>query len=196
MKTNFKKMAGLMMIALLFTACAKAEESTQALPQASNQIQQNDNIENVKGENPNAKREQGPENGKEEEKADLYGKVKSIIGNEIVLELAEIPAMPEREENKQEEKQSINQIAMGGGGQGPMPGGMPGGQRNGGNAELNLTGETQTIMIPVGVPITSLGQKASNELDIGDVTEGSILQIWFDKDDSERVVKVRMMQGR
>ncbi|AOY77140.1 hypothetical protein [Clostridium formicaceticum] len=178
MKKTFKIVIGIVVLSLLFAGCQKNEEITNAI-QTTDQVQRSEDL-NSQGRSPNA--EQNP--------PDLYGKVKSIVGNEVLLELAEIPEIRTEQQNNGDQR-PINEVAVGGG-MGPMPGG----QRPGGNREIKYTGETTTLLIPVGVPITSFGQNTSKQLDIGDIYEGTLLQIWFDKDDEERIIQVRIIQGR
>lgn len=117
---------------------------------------------------------------------DMFGKVKSIIGNEVVLEIAEMPQMTEKKEGNQS-----NKVNGGGNATGERP------QRVGG-MELKLTGETATLLIPVGIPITTRSQGGSKEIDLADIYEGVSLQIWFDDIDKEdrMITRVVMMQGR
>ncbi|MDF2545401.1 MAG: hypothetical protein K0R93_299 [Anaerosolibacter sp.] len=78
----------------------------------------------------------------------------------------------------------------------PMGGGQ--GQRSGIQREIKLTGETLTLLIPVGVPINSFAQGGMKELDIADIYEGMMMQIWYDKEDeaSKTIIRVMVMQGR
>lgn len=188
MKTLPKLIIGIVVISLLLTACAKTEEIVEKTSETANEIQRSEEVGN-ENRNPNSIREQEPPN--------LYGRVKSIIGNEVVLELVEMPTMEvNQQRNGEAGQRSINEVAMGGAmPAGPVQGGM-GGQRPGGNREINLTGETRTLLIPVGVPITTFGSDDSKQLDIGDIYAGTFLQIWFDKNDEERIIQVRMIQGR
>jgi hypothetical protein len=72
------------------------------------------------------------------------------------------------------------------------------GQRSGIQREIKLTGETLTLLIPVGVPINSFAQGGMKELDIADIYEGMMMQIWYDKEDeaSKTIIRVMVMQGR
>ena len=69
-------------------------------------------------------------------------------------------------------------------------------QRIGGE-QLKLTGETATLLIPVGIPITTRSQGGATEIDLADIYEGVSLSIWFDDVDKEdrMITRVMMMQG-
>lgn len=121
---------------------------------------------------------------------DMFGRVKSIIGNEVVLEIAEMPQMSANKDNKQKNK-AVGVPTGEGKGTGQRPQGA-------GGRELKFTGETVTLLIPVGIPITTRSQSGTKEIDLVDIYEGSSLQIWFDDMEKEdRVItNVIMLQGR
>ncbi len=181
-KLSSKLLILILAITMVVTGCSNAKEnvtSTDEQNASHNNMEGNGEIPNQNG---NQKRNNRP---------DMMGKVKSIIGNEIILQLAEMPEIQERSESEQNNEKR----ALGVNNNGSGFGGPPGGMRSGGNREMNFTGETKTLLIPVGVPITSFGAGGEKELEIEDIYEGSILQIWFDKDDNEMITQVRMMQG-
>jgi hypothetical protein len=121
---------------------------------------------------------------------DIFGRVKSITGNELVLEIAKMPQMSANRDNKQKNKGV----------------GVPIGEEKGsgkrfqgsGGRELEFTGETVTLLIPVGIPITTRSQSGTRAIDLVDIYEGSSLQIWFDDIDKEErmITHVVMLQGR
>ncbi|WZL72348.1 hypothetical protein QBE52_14805 [Clostridiaceae bacterium 35-E11] len=184
---NVKILIGILSTSLLLTGCADSTPkiSTNPPSQASSESEQN-TAENTAG--------QDKENRRIQNRPDLFGKVKSIIGNEVVLELAE---MPQSEEGKgrqvQGEGTSGGESSANQGGQMGVQGG-----RSAGNRQLKLTGETATVLIPVGVSVTIFSKGEAKEIDIADIYEGSMLQIWFDENDKENqiITRVMVMQGR
>lgn len=186
-RSNVKILIGVLSTSLLLTACTSSTPAVSTNPpsQASSEIKQNTTENNVR---------QNKEGRRVQNSPDLFGKVKSIIGNEIVLELAEIP---QREEGQGRPAQGEGNS----GGETPAnPGGQMGSQRGrpAGNRQLKLTGETATVLIPVGIPVTTFSKGETKEMDIADIYEGSILQIWFDENDKENqtITRVMVMQGR
>ncbi|SHI89757.1 hypothetical protein SAMN02745975_00854 [Geosporobacter subterraneus DSM 17957] len=190
---------GLLSISLLFTACGKTDASVDQ-PAQTNPETQSQQAANPQGSNDQNNRPQF-------QRPDLYGRVKSIIGNEVLLELAE---MPERSSGTSPGdgaspggvRQSGGGGAMTAGGAMPaIPGGGGGPMLSGSGQQrtaraLNLTGETKTILIPVGIPIISFGQNTQKELDLADIYQGMMMQIWLDPNDKEMITQVRVMQGR
>jgi len=168
----------LICLSLLFTGCAKTNEPSNAVPSDVSSEAEGRQTENKEGE-------------RKRMRPDMFGRVKSIIGNEVVLEIAE---MPERTANKN-------------GDQTNKPIGVPNGEGNGGGQrpqgvgagrELKFTGETATLLIPIGVPITTRGQGELKEIDLADIYAGALLQIWFDDINKEdkMITRVMMQQGR
>ncbi len=163
MKKTYKNILIILSILLLCTGCAAKKEEASNIPQGS-----------------------GSEEGKLNfTKPDLYGKVSKIIGNEVTLQLAEMPERPDRKNMTPEEREKMKQ---------QMENMNPEQKTKRTETSLKLTGETQTIIIPVGIPITSFKQGSETQLDIGDIYIDVILQIWLNKDGT--VKSVRVMQGR
>lgn len=199
---KYKLMAVVLSAALLLTACGSSQPQVAAGAPGEESQKSAQNTGNSSGENRN---NTGQNQRREQAAADVYGRVKSIIGNEVVLEVAE---MPQRREGQGGSGQgsagenggstsSVNQAGqMPPGGGPPMGGGQ--GQRSGMQREIKLTGETLTLLIPVGVPINSFAQGGMKELDIADIYEGMMMQIWYDKEDeaSKTIIRVMVMQGR
>lgn len=121
---------------------------------------------------------------------DMFGRVKSIIGNEVVLEIAEMPQIAVDKDDDQKNK-AAGAPTGGGNGTGQRPEGVA-------RRELKFTGETATLLIPIGIPITTRFQGDSKEIDLADIYAGVSLQIWFDDIDKEdrMITRVMMMQGR
>ncbi|MEW9122120.1 MAG: hypothetical protein AB2421_05355 [Thermotaleaceae bacterium] len=197
MNTQYKAiLAGILGLSILLSGCSK---TNAALDQPTGTNQQN---QSQKSSNESETRGQ---NGRpEQQRPDIFGRVKSIVGNEVVLEVAEMPERANGENQNApgaqgQTRDNTGARATGGGpvGGGSMGGGpMGGGTQRGNSSSLNFTGETKTILIPVGIPITSMGQSGSKELDIADIYKGMIMQIWFDQEDKEMIAQVRVMQGR
>ncbi|MCT4620970.1 MAG: hypothetical protein N4A62_16480 [Marinisporobacter sp.] len=168
MKLKSKVVVLLVGVSLLFTGCgsSKIEETSSSSTQEVEKSQ----VEEKRKKN----------------RADLFGRVKSIIGNEVVLELAE---MPQRKAEENAEKPS---------GEKPENPGAGGGSGQGRKREIKLTGETETILIPVGIQVLSFSRDGEKEIDIADIYEGSMMQIWYDEKDQESktITKVMIMQGR
>ncbi|TCO77441.1 hypothetical protein [Marinisporobacter balticus] len=178
MKKKYNWVIPMLMVGLLFVGCTKSSEPADAV---QNNTQQSTVIDNTKQDgvknNENAKRDS----------PDLYGKVKKILGNEVTLELAELP---ERKEMSEEDREKMKvQIQNGNPGEGGF-----GGQGNKMKREIKFTGETKNIIIPVGLPIVSAKRGEETELELGDIIEGTFLQIWLNEDASVKAVHV--IQGR
>ncbi|SHJ86256.1 hypothetical protein [Paramaledivibacter caminithermalis] len=172
MRNKYKLFIVFLSISLLFSACSKVKTEVE-----KNTEKENIEVANKEGE-------------KKFSRPDMFGRVKSIIGNEVVLELAE---MPQREGKGQGSKDEGKNVGATKGintdnklGQKPQSGAV--------KREFKLTGETATILIPVGVPITTRSSGKIKNLDIVDIYEGSMLQIWTDKD--KNINRVMMIQGR
>ena len=195
------KMILIISLSLIFLLTGCASEKPQvsvdaALTQSNNQSSSGEN----QGEPVQERRNQ--------DRADLIGRVKSIIGNEVVLELMEMPVRASGQESSVRNQGGTvpqGQFPQNPGG---MPGGIPGGgaggagggagftQRTGVQREVKLTGETETFFIPVGVPINSFGTSGSKELDIADLYQGNTLQIWYDNETDKNIIRIMVIQGR
>lgn len=159
---------------------------------------------------------------------DLYGQVLKIIGNEVTLKVAEMPKRTARQagnsgaggqQGQQGSGQQTDALAgagatLGGsGGQGSGQGG-PGGGGQGGpggwqgqrsTTPIKYTGQVDKIIIPVGVPITSMkrsttgGAPTQAQLNISEITEGTMLQIYYAKaaaGEAKTVESVRVIPAR
>ncbi len=194
---NYKLMVVVMSTALLLTACGSTQSPVATGTPGQESQRSEQSTGNNGGENSS---NAGQNQGRQQERPDVYGSVKSIIGNEVVLALAE---MPERRTGQGGTGQGSGSAPAGNqSGQMPPSGG---GQMGGGQGErptvrreLKLTGETLTLLIPVGVPITSFSQGGMKQLDIADIYEGTMMQIWYDKNDeaSKTIVRIMAVQGR
>lgn len=109
-------------------------------------------------------------------RADIFGKVSRIVGNEVTLALIEMPKVDESNEKKQKAERSAD------GFQGAM------------NMEPNYTGETIKLIIPVGVPILARGKGIQEEKDLSDIIAGSMIMIWTNETDEP--YKVQLLGSR
>ncbi|WP_432404728.1 hypothetical protein [Wukongibacter sp. M2B1] len=158
-------------LSMVLSGCAEsAQTSEEVSKDTANKVSQEINEEKAPRKRP-----------------DMFGRVKSITGNEVVLEIAE---MPDRKDAKQEKK-AVGVASEGEKATGDRPQGVR-------KMELKLTGETATLLIPVGIPITTRVQDGSKEIDLADIYTGVSLQIWFDDVEKEdrMITRVVMMQGR
>ncbi|MBF8984060.1 hypothetical protein IZY60_10975 [Lutibacter sp. B2] len=167
MRKKYKWVVPMLMASLLFSGCAKANEPTDAL---QNNVEQSTT-----------------ENKEKRARPDLYGKVKKILGNEVTLEVAELPERKEMSEEDREKMKAQMQNSN------PGEGGF-GGQGNKMKREIKFTGEIKNMIIPVGLPLVAAKRGEETELELGDILEGTFLQIWLNEDES--VKSVRVIQGR
>lgn len=150
----------------------------------------------------------------------LYGQVQKIIGNEVTLKVAEIPKRQAKpagtsgsggQQGQQGDALAGASATLGGsGGQGGAGkggrggGGQGGWQGQGGTApQIKYTGQVDKIIIPVGVPITSMKRGAAGaaptQLNISEITEGTMLQIYYAKaapGEEKTVESVRVIPAR
>ena len=105
--------------------------------------------------------------------AEIYGKVKTILGNEVTVSIAEPPVTIELTEAEKEKRKADMQALS-----------IEERQKLR-NEQIKFTGETTTVIIPVGTPITSgnnaSGQETLKELTLADISEATFLRIWLDK---------------
>ena len=123
----------------------------------------------------------------------IYGKVKSIVGNEVEVQLAKRPKRPAGMEGGTHKKRSSGSLSgamSGSSGKSGMPmggGGFPGG---GSASSMEMTGKVETITIPVGVPIEQRSGQDVKQLDIGDIYAGCVIQVWADAKDKSMITRV------
>lgn len=114
--------------------------------------------------------------------ADIYGKVTRIVGNEVTVALVEMPEVAQGANDGTESKQRSTGAGMGG----PPDGG--------GMMEVQYTGETKQLTIPVGIPINSRSREGNEELEISDITAGAMIMIW--NNESGYPIRVQLMGMR
>jgi len=157
-------------IMLLFTACSdKAQpDSSPAIASAAQSIKE------------------APDRPSE-----IYGKVNTIIGNEVTIALAEPPNTAEITDAEKEKRKAEMQALS------------PEERQKLRNEQLKFTGETMSVIIPVGMPITagSTVNEVVNlkEVALTDIYEGTFLRIWLEKGGSgeEKTAEyVRVLQSQ
>lgn len=105
-------------------------------------------------------------------RAEISGSVKSIIGNELVVSLIvkNNSNLSETGTELTDEEKAAKRAENQGNG---------GGKSNGGMSEIELSGETIDVIIPVGISvIQSNGTGEMIELNIGDIFKGTVIKIW------------------
>lgn len=152
--------------------------------------------------------------------ADVFGEVKSVVGNEVTIKLAKPMTLPNRQvqsgQNQSGNAQGQNQGRTGGntsgggnagfaqampaggmiimGPGGPMPGGT-GGQNQTRtrtqSLELEFTGEELTVTIPVGIQIS----KSAATITFDKIATRDIIQIWKLASDSEKVERITVVSA-
>ena len=161
---------------------------------------------------------------------DLYGQVEKIIGNEVTLKVAEMPKRTARpagasgtggQRGQQGGGQQADALAGASSTLGGSTGGGQGGQGGGGGFRgqggggwpgaggsaptIKYTGQVDKVIIPVGVPITSMkrsttgGKPTQAQLNISEITEGTMLQIYYAKaaaGEAKIVESVRVIPAR
>ena len=172
---------------------------------------------------------QNGQSGQGYERADLMGQVSAIAGNEVTIKVIELPAMPSFSQGQQRSpRPSRSPSASDAGNQQPQGSQLPekspaasgqnqapsdtSGQNRRSGSSMTFTGEEKTIVIPVGVPITSVqrsntgtngAQNGSNtgnstpsttaqtvQLDFKDIKVGDILSIWYSEKDKTAIARV------
>ncbi|MBO3444288.1 hypothetical protein [Clostridium sp. CCUG 7971] len=140
----------------------------------------------------NPQNEQVLENKSNKEEKFIYGKVKSIVGNEIEFELAKNPEKDiqgiEKEEIEKEEIKGESQPAAS---VAPAMNKEDGQKVNVGDiekneplVELEFTGDLKTITIPTGVNIKILSARSGEG--IAAIKEGTYLKLSVDDNKSEK----------
>jgi len=150
----------------IFTGCSSNQTSNNTSQSVSESAQSGSNSsKSAEGADASSKSEQS------KEAPDMMGEIKKIIINEITISLVEMPTNIQRN----------------------AEGDRAAGDRKDGNDKsslekkredvLKLTGESATFIIPVGTPIISTKRGAngmeSNELQLSDIYEGVVLQVWL-----------------
>lgn len=150
------------------------------------------NEEKKDGTKENHQNEQVLENKSNKEEQAIYGKVKSIVGNEIEFELAKSPDKDIAGIEKEEKEPTEEEI------KGSVPATMstPANsiedgkkvsvediEKNEPLVDLEFTGELKTIIIPTGVDINILSARSGEGLSA--IKEGTYLKLSVDDNKSE-----------
>lgn len=154
------------------------------------------------GSGQNSPGQNGGQPQSQPEMANLSGEVDTIAGTEVTLKLIEgfggrrgNGEQPNRGAGQPGEQQdSANQ------GTPPQPSGQNG-PANRGTApqqrELNYTGETKTITVPEGTPITTVTRgtegMTTKEMELKDLKQGMILQVWYEDQEKGIIAKINVM---
>lgn len=140
-----------------------------------------------------SKTEQKTDNETKKEEQFIYGKVKSVVGNELEFELAKNPQQDiegvekeEAEVEKEEKKDEIPAVTM-------TPAtekGDEGGkvslgeiEKNKPLVELEFTGDLKTIIVPTGVNINILSGRSGEGMSV--IKEGTYLKLSVDDNKAE-----------
>jgi hypothetical protein len=155
---------------------------------------------------------------------DLYGEVKAISGTEVTLALIELPRQRFNREQGGDRPEGNNAGGNAGNngenrfnrgnGDGASPGANPDGgsdgtnmpRRNNGQRSMpdiqrSYTGETVTLNIPAGTPISTFergdGAMTEKKLTLGDIKAGALLQVWYKKEPagSKEIESIRLTQA-
>lgn len=103
-----------------------------------------------------------------EGRAGLSGTVKTIYGNEVTLEVREMPQIDgEQRQNIQDMSEEERRAYM---------------QQMREKMQEEVRTEKQTLLIPVGVPIFSLESEDKEPLELSDIKSGCTLQLWKEED--------------
>ncbi len=123
-----------------------------------------------------------------EKKADLTGKIKNIVGNEITIEVRDMTKLPS--EIKEMMPTNNGNVSFGGGG-----GGMPGSNQVDEETRKKIRAAMEKIerkehkiIFPIGIP---MGQESLNNIEessLSDLKIGSRVNVWLNKNISDRVI--------
>ena len=134
--------------------------------------EQKQNTSSSSGETPQSKVETSSQTNAEV--TGYFGKISSVAGNEIEINLVKEPEMPEKPESTGQNEGSIAATEL-------TPAtpsteaGVGGGATE--RTELEYTGETKAFIIPAGMPIHDA---MGNEKQLSDIKKGSIMNVFAD----------------
>lgn len=115
----------------------------------------------------------------QEDEIGLYGEIKEVIGNEVEIKVTEIP----------ERLQQGSEVR----------GRSEGASATGNRRQKNYTGEEESIIIPVGVPIVVMSRgengMTENEISLNELTVGSDLSVFYEND-GETIKKIKVQKER
>ncbi len=164
-----KQIAIITILALAFTGCSggngATSQTTETQPQKTDTASAGTGSAQAAGSNRPDDQDSVPQ-GKR-----VRGQIQDILGNEVTLALTEVPKRPEGTTDTTQAARPTG---------GDMIGGPPEGFSQ--SRTVKLTGETQLIQIPVGVPIVSRGQSGETSLQLSDLITGDIITVQYDTD--------------
>lgn len=122
-----------------------------------------------------------------ERRFDIQGQVKSIRGNEIAVYKVvgeQLELTDEEKAKRREERQNLS----------------PEEKQQARESTIKVTDETQSFIVPVGVPIITSqnigGNPQIEKMDLADIKQGSLLKIWFKVDsNNEEAEFVQLMNS-
>lgn len=122
---------------------------------------------------------------------EIYGQVRTVLGNEVTLSLAEPQNNAELSEAEKENRKNEMQALS------------PEEKQKQRDGQVKFTGETATVTIPVGTPITSGNsvndQQNLKELTLSDISESIFLRIWLEEGEvgeTKAAEYVRVLQSQ
>jgi len=190
MKKTISIMAILLLTTTLFFGCkAKTVD--------------NQNTDNNQG---STAQNQGNPNGRGQfQRADLSGQVVSIKGNEVTIKVIKQPEFPQQNGNNNNGSNSNgsnnnnnNSNNNGNSNNSNSNNGNTGNQGTRQRRQLEFTGETKTITIPDGAPITTMVRgnqgRETKQLKVTDIKAEDILQIWYADKDKGTVSKISVQE--
>jgi hypothetical protein len=151
------------------------------------------NKTNQKSSNSSSNQPAFKEGGKEQRQFNfpgLSGEVASIAGNQVTIKIIETPKFP-RNMNQREGR---NAGTRNNGGQWNRGEGWQSGNSQGRQRTIKYTGERKNVIIPVGVPITTMVRtetgRETQTVAFNKIKKGDILQIWYS--DKEQAIISRI----
>jgi len=147
-------------------------------------------------------------NQSEKKSPDIFGKVKSINGNEVTISLAQMPQRNEPASGSGKSGTTPPDNTASGNTAPTAPSGTPPGNdtgkapKQGGMPDLQLTGETKTITLPADIKIVAGGGgnagQNDKEIKLTDVKVDDIMQIYYKAGETgeiRTVESIRVMQA-
>ena len=123
----------------------------------------------------------------------VTGKVKSVSGNELELAIGTLGSGQGSPSGEEEE--GDDGVPSRGGDHSSRQGDTPGGRPSGGavSPDIQLTGEVETISIPVGTPVTMAG--STTTLDFSQIVYKNVVTITYEtgSDGTEYIASVTIL---
>jgi len=190
---NFLLVISIVVISILLVSCNNSANSNTGNSNGNG----NDNTNNS-------------QNGQRQiDNADVYGEIKSISGDKVTLSLLEQPQMGrprnnedlQNNDNDKQPPENMPEKSPGENDQKPEAtegerrgNGGPGGMR----FEKTYTGETKEVTINDSIKIVSMQMSENgmqeNEIQVTDLKEGQILQVWYKEGSDSEIENIRVME--